>query len=769
MKGSFRSAMKQFQPPQLLRNLVLGLASLTPICVPASATIAIVSISPTNTQAVFHYSVSSGGVCTIAVSESPILRPLVNDVDPRKFSQANIDRRNPALNSGSGADRWLVVGKRSAERGIDGVRYSRALQANTQHYYNIACQGENSSLSGSFQTANLAMGATYSDPQPVDRLKAGEYAWPELTDSDRAQALIDPQTGVQIRRVSLPKDRAITQNMQNFAMVRTTGWSNALGAIGSGGSASVGSDAGATLELMPQNNGYAGYISFFKAAHGNNSYSLNWMQVTLNAGSSDPACSGTGAESCRVVMCLTADGVSCFPGSAKIEQQLTPASTTYTVGSQVSLSSWQSPGYRVPNGTEIATRNGLVTCDGSTTVAYAGGDVFGEQWAEGSTITIGGVDLTVSRVVNTRRLQLRGPCTSTRGQATQYQSTNFGVLIRRKAAGAGVVWVSNAKVSYQMGVIPAWTYSGAYDLCSATPVQGANGHRGYNCSLQNSGTIYWIDDVTGEAHLIARNFNPYAQGCGTNDSIIFDSTNPDIFYCGGPIPQAVHYFGNHLEPQNTINPGGFEESENLPRCNSAVGPTNQPCLVYGSLTGSVTLGSLVARFDSEFQSDRFLYPFLVGVENGLIVFRYWRGANNSIGWTVLFDPQATSNREPGNAGCLGAGTPGCVVAAMPSWSRPNARWCPQKANDPMYIPGWMAVGPYIWGGVSDTSPGKGPYVSTVVDGTALQTGTGIVGGIGPCPANALGITGSHCTSVKIDGERAIRLLASLLCKRAGAP
>ena len=737
-------------------RLTFALLCSTAACLGAITGVTVTGV--TNTQGVISYTAPDSNACKVAVSENTSLSPLANDVDPAKFQNANLDTRNAALVRSTA--RTFVVGKRMAQIALDKVRYSRALQANTAHYFSITCPSTGDTYRGTFQTANIAMGSTFSEPEPVDPLNPGEYAWPTLSLTDRNQVINDPQTGVQIKRLSLPKDRVITVEHQSFAMARTTGWANpqnALNATDTGAAATVTADNVSVLQLLPQNNGYFGYISFFKGSHGANQIYLNWFQTTVHASINNTSCNTMNMDDCKLVVCLTVNGVSCYNGAQQWEQPLSTTDTAYTFGTRTAIDLWQMAGSRPANGAEVATRLGTVSCDGSTAVSYAGGDFFGPHWTTGSTITINGSDYKISGVINTRALQLQSACPSTNGSAVAYQATNFGVLLRKKTTSADIVSVQASQVNYQTGAFPFWDYTGAYDMCSATPVIGASGNPGFNCATWNGGSIYWVDGVTAEAHLFARNFNPAQSGCGQNDSIIFDSTNPDIFYCGGAQGQQLRYFGNHLEPTGTLQPGSFQESENLPACASFDAttnlPPNQPCIVYSALPGGgVTFATLLSAFDPTFQADRFLSFYLAGVENGLLVLRIWRGGNNSIAWTALFDPYATANKELNNAGCVGGGLPGCVVAAMPSWNRPRARWCTQKANNPLYMPGWMAIGPYLWGDASDTRPGEGPYISTVNDGTALTTTSNTAGGLNPCPSNALGVTGMQCTTITVDGE-----------------
>jgi hypothetical protein len=101
----------------------------------------------------------------------------------------------------------MVIGKHgmngSGFTALDGNRYSRALQANTLHYYRIACGS--STATGTFTTGNIPLGGTYPEPLAADA--AGNYNWPSAVGpSSRAESFVDPNTGVLIRKVTLPSE-----------------------------------------------------------------------------------------------------------------------------------------------------------------------------------------------------------------------------------------------------------------------------------------------------------------------------------------------------------------------------------------------------------------------------------------------------------------------------------------------------------------------------------------------------------------------------------
>ena len=97
------------------------------------------------------------------------------------------------------------MGQRKAQRARDGHWYSRALQANTVHYFRVNCGM--AAGTGSFRTATIALGNSYNEMFPPDPdvsryTPAGAYAWPEFVSwTDRNESVVDPQTGLLLKRV----------------------------------------------------------------------------------------------------------------------------------------------------------------------------------------------------------------------------------------------------------------------------------------------------------------------------------------------------------------------------------------------------------------------------------------------------------------------------------------------------------------------------------------------------------------------------------------
>ena len=155
--------------------------------------------STTATQAVLEYATPvPGSTCTIKVSEASTLSPVVNDVNETIFPGSSSDRLRPSTAFDLiDVKRTVTIGARTSDASSDGKLYSRALQANTVHYYSVTCGGL--TATGSFQTADPPLGNTYPEVPPFNSAGFGNYAWPSLDWLNASKTYIDPMTGLLLK------------------------------------------------------------------------------------------------------------------------------------------------------------------------------------------------------------------------------------------------------------------------------------------------------------------------------------------------------------------------------------------------------------------------------------------------------------------------------------------------------------------------------------------------------------------------------------------
>src|ERR1039458_5430529 len=161
----------------------------------------VTEVGTTATQAVLTYTAPISAPCTLEARESASFASLVNDINGVLYANANLDSR--VGNITNGTFRIATVGTRTSQAADDGNIYSRALQAGTIHYYRITCNGQ--AVQGSFTTANIPLGMTYSEPPQADPLHPGGVLTPTLFDT-RGTTIVDSQTGALLKRVSTLED-----------------------------------------------------------------------------------------------------------------------------------------------------------------------------------------------------------------------------------------------------------------------------------------------------------------------------------------------------------------------------------------------------------------------------------------------------------------------------------------------------------------------------------------------------------------------------------
>ena len=577
---------------------------------------------------------------TAGTSTSGVIGVLVDDVNATLYAGANQDSR--AGNVVSGRSRVFVVGRRDAPIALDGNRYTRALQAGSRHHYTLTCGSD--VASGDFSTRNPPLGNTHNDGFPIDLGNPGQYAYPNIQWSNAKQALIDPLTGLRSYRSSGPA--GTPSAAQNFvtALDPTSAWKNPSGPLASWGGVATFtgpcSSGSCTLLLRADSLALPG---------GN---SLDWVAVTVSNASVTSACSG---DDCKIVACLTVNGVSC--AGSRLEIALTSTPATYTLGSKALMDLWQGSGPPVIALVDASQASGTVNYTvSSKQVTLSGGSPFNIKWGTGSQINVAGSWYTIASVRNENQLTLSsGPSSNLGG--VPYSANNFGVLISKKTAAANTVSIGYTTFQYgssaQGGANTVLT-----GACSTTFVT-VGGVNGYNCFSGHE--LFWIAADGSDVRDLGQVLTPgTGNACGSPGGSMFDRLNGDVWYCMAPESGNVHldilqakYTGSHT----AVTPG-----TQLPACGSA------PCITFTVMTHvDQTIPAWATYAASGYTAQNWWWDGGTGADDYLVV-NTRLCCQDTIGWIFVY---TLGDRTPYGTGPnsfrLVAGTSSYQTAPF-SWS-----------------------------------------------------------------------------------------------------
>lgn len=428
----------------------------------------------TNIEFVVRYVAPTPAACTIEVSESPTYSPLVNDVNPSLFTNANRDDRNGA----QGRERIFVVGSagtgaRFATVALSGASTSRALQTNTNHYYRITCGPD--TASGIARIANIAVGDTFpGTPEPIDPARLGDVAWPEVPWKGTA-AVIDPTTGVKIARFRNMNERLQTIDPVAFqyAFDGAGGWTNKTNVL-------VDDAALATVSSSDPLRVYTTWV------YPKSTLSMTGLTLAVH-GFRDA--SGTTSEAC-----LSIDGATCYGpwvafalpvGSLGATVNVGDTLPTVNVSSDPAMfGSWLSAYQKLPTQYDTSIRSGTANNVGAVLTLYSGSfsGAFDPRWTTGTHLLYNSVDYTVASVTSGSELTLNTAPPSNYTN-TGWSAANFGFMVRR-SSGTGTLSIDS------MQFIP--TLNGTYNTNngsgSVIPCTAAVYPSGYRIGLPGGQT-----------------------------------------------------------------------------------------------------------------------------------------------------------------------------------------------------------------------------------------------------------------------------------------
>lgn len=484
-----------------MKQGLLAVFIISSVSLNATTTVTVASV--TAMQAVLEVDTTSGqAACTYEVSENSAFAPPVHDVDTTLFPASNVDI------AGSGTftegHRVFVAGKRRVDTAVNGRRYSRALQANTTHYYRVTCSSD--VIAGQFTTVNPPLGNSYPELPQSDPTAFGNLADPTIDWLDRSQAYIDPLTGIRLLRATGPGESGsvVPGNGFDYALDRSGSWSNPTAALGKSGAFASTTATNAPLFLA------------WSEIH---NFQLTWAGANFNpfAGSVDDiALRLTGSGGGSLSACISLDSGQTCAGSA-VPVRL-PSSTGAASAAPSSFPSPMFAGWgRAFSDWDISNKsgpNGINANAGSRTVTAPTAS-FNVDWPAGVKIKITGSGCNGNDVCTLASVQSSGQLTTVETIPNQVSNQSWQAY----AAGIRLTLTSgqanlNATFDYAQSKQSLMGDNVNQLFCSPLQVTDINKDKDGNplsssltgrlCNFPNG--LYLLVDSTGEFRLLSNFF-----------------------------------------------------------------------------------------------------------------------------------------------------------------------------------------------------------------------------------------------------------------------
>jgi hypothetical protein len=403
------------------------------------------------------------------VSESPTYLPLVIDVNPTLYPGSSSDFRNGS----QGRERVFVIG--AAGTGITyapidttGLRSSRALQTNTDHYVEVTCpnaSGGHDVATLVARTANIAPGDTFPQPYaPVDPAHPGDNAYPDFDFTDKT-GRIDPISGTFIQKFPLINSQ---RGAANGYLSLTKAWD-------------------ASGNWVNRNNVLADDSSVATFTG-----STNDPLLLTHQSSQTPQTTITGVSfrihafvdnvTTTAEVCMVVDGVNCYGpwiaipalpvgalGAYKYAGDPDVYQTPTNISTNVAMwRNWLSVGQPVP---DVTIRQGRANNTGPVLKLFAQdlpdgrpGKAFGTNWTAGTHITYNGVDYVLASSESASQVTLAATPAADTTQ-TVWTSDTVGFKIRKSSVG-GTLTVDHVGFIYITYAGPIANNGGAFKQCT---------------------------------------------------------------------------------------------------------------------------------------------------------------------------------------------------------------------------------------------------------------------------------------------------------------
>ena len=610
----------------------------------------------TPTQAVIHVTAVNAdgspyaGACTYRISEGTSFATLVNDVNPALFPGSNQDSRPGSLKI-NGRERFFVAGSRVAARASDQKFYSRALQADTDHWVGVTC-GAVAERSTTFHTQNPPMGTTYPEFPQFDAASFGNRATPTIDFLDKTKTYIDPLSGVLLKRISGPLEQTFT-NQQGplFSFVRDVngnGWSNPSNAITSQNPATLASTSTANAPLFLAWPGLDSSNSFDIHA------TTNDIQLAAYCG---------GAAGATLQACISLDsGGSCATDSIDISCPVSPG----VVSAPANYPAPMFQGWGLQRQTLTKTMlsnspNPTVSVSGNQVTWTGGYAKFYAERAAGSKIMIPGTApgcpgnlCTVQSVDNTTQITIQENVPGTVTATAQDYGAGVRVWLKSGSPAVSASFTFNHHYSEQF----FGASNAEFDTCSgqtitdiATDAQGnllPSPLSGYLCTFSGLSLVLFIPS-TGESRLLS---TFWQQGVGRMQvpNNPFSGTDSKTLF-------ATNSGNQHLYKATLVNPAGVYR-EYQPGLTEPKAPDQ---LVWTDLTNTSTpIDQQLAAYGGPAQAGYATGLFsplrFVGVIGGYVVYDASTGGDTPC---IKVRALAETNQ---------------IVQAFDSWDTAPLRW-----------------------------------------------------------------------------------------------
>lgn len=487
---------------------------------PVFAAVGAVTVQTTPTQAVLSFNVSDPAQCLVQVYSDPARTQLVDDTNSTLF--AGSQRCNRAGSAIHGGNVSFVAGLRTAQKASDGLLHSRALAAVTTYYYTVTDLVQFQTAQGSFTTRTPALGNMYPEQPPFDPNAWDNRAYPQFgwTPSQRNQMLVDPTTGLLVKRMTFAGDAYVkSQNSADGVgaplanpVTGTGSCSNATGLNASG--SSYATCTGATKLFLP-------LPAFQMVGSGvfNNWYPrFNTDDLLLYVyGSADGIAIGSNNGSDTLSVCL-AQGLNmpCLSKQFTVTLKNSASATgTAKIPANTAAPVFANWGYTPLHG-DIVPTPGTVKVTGNTvTVSNPGQwntymNAFDVDWPAGSQIYIQGSSAwgcandycTIQSIQSAVQLTTVESCASNCPASANYEGRAFGFQVMRQGSSGSI----SVSFGFEADMSTSWSVieDGLTQHCNQNAVTVSNdasgnpysGYtlKGYICTFQHewAGSAYWL-------------------------------------------------------------------------------------------------------------------------------------------------------------------------------------------------------------------------------------------------------------------------------------